>query len=345
MTQTAHLSNGTNGVANGTNGVANGTNGANGSNGVAQAASGVADSIANGFSDFANSVANGVSNVANNNKPRANSLTADGSIVISAADRTWWKEAVIYQIYPSSFCDTDGDGIGNINGVTSKLDYLKELGVDVVWLTPIYESPQKDMGYDISNYRAIHKPYGTMEDVENLIAELKKREMRLIMDLVVNHTSDQHPFFVESRSSTDNPKRDWYIWRKPRYDAQGTTQQYYLSLFTPFQPDLNWENPAVRRGVHDILRFWIDKGVGGFRMDVINLISKNQDFADADIVYPARPYQCGSKHFATGPRLTEYLQEMKREVLSKHDLLTVGEMPFIKDENQILEIVKAEEGS
>ncbi|PKS12446.1 hypothetical protein jhhlp_000652 [Lomentospora prolificans] len=344
MTQTSIVTNGINGAPNGINGGPNGINGA--PNGI-------------------NSAANGTNGVVPNG---TNGLTTGGNIAITTADRRWWKEAVIYQIYPSSFCDTDGDGIGNINGVTSKLDYLKDLGVDVVWLTPIYESPQRDMGYDISNYRAIHKPYGTMEDVENLIAELKKRDMKLIMDLVVNHTSDQHPFFLESRSSTDNPKRNWYIWRKPRYDEQGnpqppnnwacildeansawtydeTTKEYYLSLFTPFQPDLNWENPDVRHGVHEILRFWIDKGVGGFRMDVINLISKNQDFADAEVLFPNRKYQCGSKHFATGPRLSEYLQEMKREVLSKHDLLTVGEMPFIKDENQILEIVKAEEGS
>lgn len=287
---------------------------------------------------------------------------------VSEADRRWWKEAVIYQIYPSSFLDTDGDGIGNIKGITSKLDYLKELGVDVAWLTPVYKSPQKDMGYDISDYTAIHPPYGTMADVEELIAEVGKRDMKLVMDLVVNHTSDQHAWFLESSASRDNPKSDWYIWKKPRYGPDGERQppnnwacildeahsgwtycpqrdEYFLTLFSPYQPDLNWECEDVRRAVHDILRFWIAKGVSGFRMDVINLISKKQTFEDAEITDPSRPYQNGSKYFATGPRLSEYLQEMKREVLSKHDLLTVGEMPFLHDEDQILEVVKAEEGS
>ncbi|KAL2021741.1 hypothetical protein VTK56DRAFT_6684 [Thermocarpiscus australiensis] len=286
----------------------------------------------------------------------------------SMAAKRWWKEAVIYQIYPASFKDTDGDGIGNINGITEKLDYLKKLGVDVLWLSPIYESPQKDMGYDISDYTSIHPRYGNMDDVFRLIGELKKRDMKLVMDLVVNHTSDQHPWFVESASSTDNAKRDWYIWRGPKYDAEGNrlppnnwscllddsqsawtyhpaTGEYYLSIFSSYQPDLNWENPLVRRAVQDILRFWIDKGVSGFRMDVINLISKDQRFPDVASTNKTKPYHCGHAYFANGPRLSEYLQEMKDVVLSKHDLITVGEMPFLDDEKQILEMIHAEEGA
>ncbi|SPO05475.1 related to oligo-1,6-glucosidase [Cephalotrichum gorgonifer] len=287
--------------------------------------------------------------------------------VAKPLDRQWWKESVVYQVYPSSFLDTDGDGIGNINGITSKLDYLKELGVDILWLTPIYESPQMDMGYDIANYKAIHPPYGTMEDVERLISELKSRDMKLVMDLVVNHTSHKHAWFLDSSSSKQSPKRSWYIWRPARYDEDGTrhppnnwacildeansawtwdpeTEEYFLSLFTPYQPDLNWENPDVREAVYDILRFWIDKGTAGFRMDVINLISKDQSFADAEVADVSRPYQDGRKFYANGPKLLDYLQEMKREVLSKQDLITVGEMPFLDDEDKILEIVKANEG-
>lgn len=290
------------------------------------------------------------------------------SQIVRDADRRWWKECVIYQVYPSSFMDSDGDGLGDINGVTQKLDYLKELGVDVVWLTPIHDSPQMDMGYDISNYKDIYPPYGSMKDVENLITELNDRDMHLVMDLVVNHTSDQHPWFKASASSKDDPKRPWYIWRPPRYDDKGNrhppnnwacildeansawtydpkTEEYYLSLFTPYQPDLNWEYPAVRAAVHNILRFWIDKGAKGFRMDVINLISKDQSFKDAVETRPGKYYQPGTHHFANGPKLRDYLQEMKAEVLSKHDLLTVGEMPFLSDADRILEIVKAEEGS
>ncbi|KAJ9644525.1 hypothetical protein H2199_003488 [Coniosporium tulheliwenetii] len=281
--------------------------------------------------------------------------------------REWWKEAVVYQIYPASFLDTNGDGWGDVPGITAKLDYLKDLGVDIVWTSPIYKSPQADMGYDISDYNDIDHRYGTLEDVDHLIAELKKRGMKLMMDLVVNHTSEEHAWFLESRSSKDNPKRDWYMWRPPKYDKDGNRQppnnwaqilgemnsawtwdektgEYYLSLFTPEQPDLNWENPDVRAAVHDVLRFWLDRGVSGFRMDVINLISKVPELPDAGIVAPDHEYQPGFKYFANGPRLHEYLVDMKKEVLSKYDTITVGEMPFVRDENEILKVVSTQEG-
>ncbi|KAK1831666.1 glycoside hydrolase family 13 protein, partial [Podospora conica] len=289
--------------------------------------------------------------------------------LVGQRSRPWWKEAIIYQIYPASFLDTNGDGWGDINGITSKLDYLKGLGVDVLWLSPIYESPMADMGYDISNYQKIHAPYGDMDDVDRLIRELKARDMKLIMDLVVNHTSNQHAWFLESRSSTTNPKRDWYIWKKPLYDADGnphppnnwgqilgeansawiyddTTQEYYLAIFTPEQPDLNWENPAVRAAVHDILRFWLDRGVAGFRMDVINLISKHPSFPDAEIVIPGERYQPGTAFFANGPRLHEFLGEIKTKVLDTypHEVMTVGEMPFVPDERDIVAITHQETG-
>ncbi|KAF5237572.1 hypothetical protein FANTH_10763 [Fusarium anthophilum] len=284
-----------------------------------------------------------------------------------APERNWWKEAIVYQIYPASFLDTDSNGVGNIDGITAKLDYLKELGVDILWISPIYESPQKDMGYDISNYRGIHRPYGTMQDVHHLIDELKARDMKLIMDLVVNHTSTEHPWFIDSASSAVSERRDWYIWRKPKYDAQGNrqppnnwcslfdetesawtydskTDEYYLSLFSPFQADLNWETPFVREEVCDILRFWLDKGVSGFRMDVINLISKDQRFPDAEIRHSGRKYQPGECYFANGIRLMDYLQEMKTAVFSKYDTLTVGEMPYLEDEEERIKMVAAEEG-
>jgi glycosidase len=276
--------------------------------------------------------------------------------------RQWWKESVIYQIYPASFKDSNGDGWGDIKGITSKLDYLKELGVEILWLSPIYKSPRADMGYDISDYEDIDPTYGTLQDVDELISELKKREMKLMMDLVVNHTSNEHSWFLESKSSKSSPKRDWYIWKPAKYDADGNrqppnnwcqllgdansgwtwdegTQEYYLSLFTPEQPDLNWENEAVREAVHDVLRFWLDRGASGFRMDVINLISKDQRFPDAEVTNPKQKYQIGDKYFANGPRLHEFLREMNDKVLSKYDTITVGEMPFVEDEDEILKIV------
>lgn len=287
-------------------------------------------------------------------------------MALAAGPHAWWKEAVVYQIYPASFYDTNGDGWGDIKGITAKLDYLKELGVDIVWSSPFFKSPQADMGYDISDYKDIDPAYGTLGDVDELIAELKKRGMKLMVDLVVNHTSDQHPWFEQSRSSKTNPFRDWYIWKPPRFDENGNrqpptnwamllgdgksawtwdekTQEYYLSLFTSEQPDLNWENEAVREAVHDVLRFWLDKGACGFRMDVINHISKVQTFPDAPITSPTYKYQPGDRFFANGPRLHEFLKEIYEKVLSKYDTITVGEMPFVRDEDEIIKAVGQQE--
>lgn len=284
------------------------------------------------------------------------------------ATHAWWKEAVVYQVYPSSFFSTDAGtipGWGDIKGITAKLDYLKHLGVDVVWSSPIFKSPQVDMGYDISDYKDIDPRYGSLDDVDELFRELKKRDMKFMVDIVVNHTSDQHDWFLQSRSSKDSPYRDWYIWQPPKYDQHGNrqppnnwsmilgeansawawdekTQEYYLALFTAEQPDLNWRNPKVREAVHDILRFWLDRGASGFRMDVINLISKVEGYPDAAIVEPDATYQPGYKHYANGPFLHEYLREMNDKVLSKYDTITVGEMPFVRDEDEILKVVGAD---
>ncbi|VTT81595.1 unnamed protein product [Fusarium fujikuroi] len=253
-----------------------------------------------------------------------------------APDRKWWKEAIVYQIYPASFLDTDSNGVGNINAITAKLDYLKELGVDILWISPsktcLMRSGASNLTSALSNYRGIHRPYGTMQDVHHLIDELKARDMKLIMDLVVNHTSTEHPWFIDAASSAS-------AWT---YDSK--TDEYYLSLFSPFQADLNWETPFVREEVCDILRFWLDKGVSGFRMDVINLISKDQRFPDAEIRHPGRKYQPGECYFANGIRLMDYLQEMKTAVFSKYDTLTVGEMPYLENEEERLKMVAAEEG-
>ncbi len=252
----------------------------------------------------------------------------------------WWKESVVYQIYPRSFRDSNGDGIGDLRGIIEKLDYLRELGIDVVWLSPVYCSPNDDNGYDISNYQEIMDEFGTMADWEEMLQGMHARGIRLIMDLVVNHTSDEHAWFVESRKSVDNPYRDYYIWRKGNDGAEPNnwrsffggsawaydehTGEYYLHLFSRRQPDLNWENPAVRRAVYSMMRFWLDKGVDGFRMDVITMISKTPGLPDAPVTSPDR-YQWGGKYFIHGPRLVEYLNEMKAEALALHDTLTVGE--------------------
>jgi oligo-1,6-glucosidase len=287
---------------------------------------------------------------------------------MSIRKQAWWKESIVYQIYPASFLDSNGDGWGDIPGVISKLDYLSELGADIIWLSPIYKSPFVDMGYDISDYEDIDPKYGKLEDVDRLISELKKRNMKLMMDLVVNHTSDQHPWFKESRSSKTNPKRDWYIWKKPKYAENGTrlppnnwamilgggnksvwtwdetTQEYYLSLFTAEQVDLNWENPEVREAVHDVLRFWLDRGVCGFRMDVINMISKDLDYPDAEITQPENKYQPGWSFYTNGPRLHEFLKAMNEKVLTPYGGITVGEMPCVNDTEEILRCVAAEAG-
>ncbi|MFT7239246.1 MAG: oligo-1,6-glucosidase, partial [Cyclobacteriaceae bacterium] len=260
-------------------------------------------------------------------------------------ERIWWKEGVVYQIYPRSFNDSNGDGIGDIQGIIQKLDYLKSLGVDIIWLCPIFSSPNDDNGYDISDYREVMTEFGSMADFDLLLAEMKKRNLRLLMDLVVNHSSDEHAWFVESRSSLDSPKRDYYIWKKGvnggppnnwqsffggdawRYDEQ--TDEYFLRLFTSKQPDLNWENDNVRREVYDVMKFWLDKGIDGFRMDVISLISK-RGYEDTPFEELNETVQ---KVYANGPRVHEFLQEMNKEVMSKYDMMTVGEGPGIALEN------------
>ncbi|KFZ01024.1 hypothetical protein V501_10273 [Pseudogymnoascus sp. VKM F-4519 (FW-2642)] len=279
-------------------------------------------------------------------------------------NRAWWKEASVYQIYPASFKDSNGDGIGDIPGITSELDYLKNLGVDLVWLSPILQSPQVDMGYDISDYRNIHAPYGTMDDHDNLIKGLHSRGMKYVMDLVVNHTSDQHEWFKESRSSKDNKYRDWYIWKDPKMGADGhpqppnnwasyfggsawkldeRTNQYYLHLFATEQPDLNWENPDVRDAVHSLIRFWLDKGVDGFRMDVINFISKVPGLPDAPIQDPTQEFQSGNEFYACGPRLHEFLKDLGA-ILKEYDAFSVGEMPGVTDPDEILKSVAFDRG-
>lgn len=252
--------------------------------------------------------------------------------------KAWWKEAVVYQIYPRSFMDSNGDGIGDLNGITEKLDYLKELGIDVIWLSPVYQSPNDDNGYDISDYQAIMTEFGTMEDYDRMLARAHELGIKIMMDLVVNHTSDEHAWFVESRKSVDNPYRDFYIWRKGRedgkepnnwgscfsgsawkYDEQ--TDMYFLHLFSKKQPDLNWDNPKVRDHVFDMMNWWCEKGIDGFRMDVISLISKPEGLPDG---IPGENGYADSG-CANGPHVHEYLQEMNRKVLSKYDLITVGE--------------------
>jgi len=277
--------------------------------------------------------------------------------------KAWWKESVVYQIYPRSFCDSGGDGVGDLRGIIQKLDYLKMLGIDVVWLSPVYKSPNDDNGYDISGYREIMDEFGTLADWEELLAGMHARGIRLVMDLVVNHTSDEHPWFQQSRLSKDNPYRDYYIWRPPRdgrepnnwvsyfsgsaWQYDELTGEYYLHLFSKKQPDLNWENPRVRAEVFDLMNWWLQKGVDGFRMDVINMISKTPGLPDAPVTGSGR-WQFGGQYFINGPRLMEFLQEMKDQVLSRYDILTVGETPgvtpgdaaaFTNEENGVLRML------
>ena len=251
--------------------------------------------------------------------------------------KAWWKEAVVYQIYPRSFCDSNGDGIGDLNGITSKLDYLKELGIDVIWLSPVYKSPNDDNGYDISDYEDIMTEFGTMDDFDKMLAAAHERGIKIVMDLVVNHTSDEHPWFVESRSSKDNEKRDYYIWKEgkdgkeptnwgsafsgPAWKYDEKTDMYYLHLFSVKQPDLNWENPKVRKEVFDMMTRWCEKGIDGFRMDVISLISKPEGYPDAKVV----GLYGDMGICANGPKVHDYLKEMNEKVLSKFDIMTVGE--------------------
>lgn len=263
-------------------------------------------------------------------------------------ERTWWKEAVVYQIYPRSFKDSDGDGVGDIQGIVSKLDYLQELGVDVIWLSPVYKSPNDDNGYDISDYFEIMDEFGTMQDWTQLLDGLHERGMKLLMDLVVNHTSDEHAWFAESRSSRDNPYRDYYIWRLGKggnmppnnwrsffsgsaWKYDDTTGEYYLHLFSKKQPDLNWDNPKLRQSVYEMMTFWLDKGVDGFRMDVINLISKVPGLPDDG----EGGLGDGSPYFMNGPHVHDYLREMNEQVLSKYDVMTVGETPGVSVEEAL----------
>jgi oligo-1,6-glucosidase len=265
----------------------------------------------------------------------------------------WWKTAVVYQIYPRSFADSDGDGIGDLPGVIGRLDYLHHLGVDILWLSPVYPSPHDDNGYDISDYQNIDPVFGSLADFDALVEQAHTRGIRIVMDLVVNHTSDEHPWFVESRSSRDNPKRDWYWWRPPRsgmnagdpgaeptnwrsffsgptWDLDPATGEYYMHLFSRKQPDLNWENPEVRQAIYAMMRWWVDRGVDGFRMDVINMISKDPSLPDG-ITLAGGPLGDGAPYYICGPRNHEFLAEMHREVFAGRDrpLLTVGEMPGV----------------
>jgi oligo-1,6-glucosidase len=293
-------------------------------------------------------------------KKRRHRLAERGDAVTAApADEPWWKTAVVYQIYPRSFADSDGDGVGDLPGVIGRLDYLQRLGVDVLWLSPVYPSPQDDNGYDISDYQGIEPVFGTLADFDTLVEQAHARGMRVVMDLVVNHTSDEHPWFVESRSSKDNPKRDWYWWRPPRagmtagqpgaeptnwasffsgptWDLDPATGEYYLHLFSRKQPDLNWENPEVRQAIYAMMRWWLDRGVDGFRMDVINMISKDTSLPDG-VAFHGGSLGDGFPHFICGPRNHEFLAEMHREVFSGRDrpLLTVGEMPGVTLEQAV----------
>ncbi|MCT7661085.1 alpha-glucosidase [Mycobacterium deserti] len=261
-------------------------------------------------------------------------------------DTAWWQSAVVYQIYPRSFADSNGDGVGDLRGVIGRLDYLRTLGIDVIWLSPVYRSPQVDNGYDISDYRDIDPLFGTLPEFDALLARVHELGMKLVMDLVVNHTSDEHPWFVESRSSRDSATRDWYIWRDARDGAEPnnwgslfsgsawewdqTTGQYYLHLFDRKQPDLNWQNPQVRKAVQDTMIWWLDRGVDGFRMDVINFISKADGLPDAPAA-PEQRFVVAFENFADGPHVHEYLAEMTRAVFGGRDgeFITVGEMPGV----------------
>ena len=272
-------------------------------------------------------------------------------------NKTWWKEAVVYQIYPRSFKDSTGDGIGDIPGIVSKLEYIKSLGVDIIWLCPVYESPNDDNGYDISDYRRISEDFGGDPAFDELLDKMHQLGLKLVMDLVVNHSSDEHYWFEESRKSKDNPYRDYYYWKLGKngeppnnwtsffsgstWEYDNGTGEYYLHLFTRKQPDLNWENPKVRREIYDIMNFWFEKGIDGFRMDVISLISKRLDFQDA--ANPQNYEETIKAHYANGPRVHEFLKEMNREVLSKYDIMTVGEGPGIALDNALLYVDESRE--
>jgi oligo-1,6-glucosidase len=265
--------------------------------------------------------------------------------------KAWWKEAVVYQIYPRSFMDSNGDGIGDLQGIRSRMGYLKDLGIDVIWLSPVYESPNDDNGYDISDYYGIMKEFGTMQDFDELLQTAHDHGIKIMMDLVVNHTSDEHRWFVESMSAKDHPKRDYYVWRQgqdrrepnnwvscfsgPAWEYSKETDEYFLHLFSKKQPDLNWENEQMRRDIYAMMTWWLEKGVDGFRMDVINFISKHPELPSVEGAQPGE-LRWGGEFFMNGPRIHDYLAEMNREVLSKHDIITVGEMPGATPEEALL---------
>ncbi|KUJ24483.1 glycoside hydrolase [Mollisia scopiformis] len=280
--------------------------------------------------------------------------------------QTWWKEAVVYEIYPASFKDSNDDGIGDIPGIVSKLDYLRDLGVDVIHICPHYQSPQVDMGYDISNYEEIHEPYGTVEDVQTLIDAAHGLGMKIIFDLVINHSSNMHKWFQESRSSKSSPKRDWYFWRPPKIDADGNrhppnnwrshftvpawtwdevTQEYYLHIYAPEMPDFNWENKQTREAIYNTsITFWLKRGIDGFRIDTVNKYSKNVSFPDAEITNPKEETQPAWRHYNHGPRIHEFLGEMK-DIFDQYSALTVGELSsFPRTKEGVMEFVSSRTG-
>lgn len=281
-------------------------------------------------------------------------------------ERKWWKEAVVYEIYPASFKDSNDDGVGDIQGIIRKLDYLRDLGVDVISLCPHYQSPQVDMGYDISDYNRIHEPYGTLEDVQSLIDETHARGMRIFFDLVINHSSNLHKFFQESRSSKDNPKRDWYFWRPAKYDADGNphppnnwrshftvpawtwdqnTEEYYLHIYAPEMPDFNWENEECRQAIYETaVIFWLERGIDGFRIDTVNKYSKDVSFPDAEIRYPDEETQPASSYYRNGPRIHEFLGELRRH-FDRYDAISVGELSsFPRVEAEVIKFISARAG-
>ena len=262
-------------------------------------------------------------------------------------EKKWWKEAVAYQIYPRSFMDSNNDGIGDLQGIISKLDYLKDLGIDVIWISPVYKSPNDDNGYDISDYQDIMSDFGTMEDFNELLSEIHKRNMKIIIDLVINHTSDEHPWFIESRSSKQNPKRDWYIWREGKdnkepnnwesifkgsaWEYDENTKEYYLHLFSKKQPDLNWENEDMRNEIYKMINWWLDKGIDGFRVDAISHINKEEGLVDMDNPDNLKYVPSFDKHMNV-EGIHDYLRELKENTFSKYDIMTVGEANGVKAE-------------